>query len=67
MVMANIAAGTMRKDAALELGLSSGRVTQIMDEVAEAYEKRFGRPGFERRARRNGKQKPGRRPRAAAA
>ncbi len=64
-IVDEIAAGTMRKDAALELGLSSGRVTQIMDEVAEAYEERFGTPGFEHRARKQQKRKP-RKARAAA-
>ena len=55
-----IASGTLRSEAALALGLSPGRVTQIMGEVADAYVERFGTPGFEHKSRRGKKHTRGR-------
>ncbi|GAG35475.1 unnamed protein product, partial [marine sediment metagenome] len=58
-----LAAGSTRSEIARELGLSPARVTQLLQGVAEAYEEKFGVPGFEYGARRQEKRKPGRRPR----
>ncbi len=57
-----LAAGSTRSEIARELGLSPGRVTQMFDGVAEAYKERFGTPGFERRARKQEKHRPGQQP-----
>ncbi len=62
-----IAAGSTRSEISRELQLSPARITQLFGRVAEAYEEKFGTPGFEVRARRQGLKKPGRKPRAARA
>ena len=62
-----IAAGSTRSEIARALGLSPPRITQLFGRVAEAYETRFGVPGFEVRARRQGRKKQGRKPKAARA
>jgi len=58
-----LAAGSTRSEIASELGLSPARVTQLFGCVAEAYEVKFGTPGFEHRARKQENRKRGRKPR----
>ena len=62
-----LAAGSTRSEIARELGLCPSRITQLLGRVAEAYEERFGTPGFERRARRQGRRRAGRQPRTVRA
>ena len=60
-----LAAGSTRSEIARELGLSPARVTQLFGQVADAYEEKFCTPGFEHRARKKEKRKPGRQPKEA--
>ncbi len=62
-----LAVGSTKTEIAREAGLSNGRISQIFADVADQYEDYLGTPGFEVRARRQGKRKPGRKPREAAA
>ncbi len=62
-----LAVGSLKTEIAREAGLSNGRISQILGDVAEQYEEYFGTPGFEVRARRQGRAKLGRNPNAARA
>ncbi len=59
-MVTKLAEGWRRIEIARHLGLSPGRVTQIMEGVADAYIAYLGLPGFEYRARRQEKHRPGR-------
>ena len=61
-VVTKLAEGWRRSEIARYLGVSPARVTQIMDAVAESYVDMFGLPGFEYRARKEQKRRPGRQP-----
>ncbi len=62
-VVTKLAEGWKRIEIAGYLGVSPARVTQLLDEVAEAYAGMFGLPGFEYRAHKQQKRRPGRQPR----
>lgn len=62
-----LAVGSTKTEIASEAGLSSGRISQIFADVADQYEDYLGTPGFEVRARHQGRPKPGRKPKAARA
>jgi DNA-directed RNA polymerase specialized sigma24 family protein len=66
-MVTELAVGSTKTEIAREAGLSNGRVSQIFGDVAEQYEDYLGTPGFEVRARRNGKRKSGRPPKVTAA
>ncbi len=67
-MVTELAIGSTKTEIAHEAGLSSGRISQLCAEVGEQYADYFHTlPGFEVRARRAGKRKPGRKPRDAAA
>ncbi len=59
-IVTKLAEGWKKIEIARHLGLSPARVTQLMAGVADAYVEYLGMPGFEHRARKQGKQKAGR-------
>ncbi len=61
-IVTKVAEGWKRVEVARYLGVSPARVTQILDGIAELYAGMFGLPGFEHRARKEEKRRPGRRP-----
>ncbi len=66
-MVTKLAEGWKKIEIARYLGVSPARVTQLMAGVADAYAAYLGMPGFEYRARKRGKQDPGRRPHQATA
>lgn len=62
-VVTRLAEGWKRVEIARYLGVVPSRVTQILADVADAYVAYLGLPGFEYRARKQGKRRPGRKPR----
>ncbi len=59
-IVTKLAEGWRRIEVAQYLGVSPARVTQIMTGVADTYVAYLGLPGFEYRARKQEKRKPGR-------
>jgi len=58
-IVTKLAEGWKKIEIARYVGLSPARVTQLMAGVADAYVEYLGMPGFEYRARKQGKRKPG--------
>ncbi len=62
-IVTKLTEGWKRVEIARYLGVVPSRVTQILGEVADSYVEVFGLPGFEYRARKQEKRRPGRQPR----
>ncbi len=58
-IVTKLAEGWKKVEIARYVGLSPARITQLLAGVADAYVGYLGRPGFEYRARKQGKRKPG--------
>ncbi len=61
-VVTKLAEGWKRSEVARYLGVSPARITQLLHGVADAYVEYLGLPGFEYRARKQEKRRPGRQP-----
>ncbi len=55
-----LAVGSTKTEIAREAGLSSARISQIFADIADLYKDYLGTPGFEVRARRDGRRRSGR-------